>query len=227
MEGSSGRGPVSARVRANLRRIRQERGFTYAELTRRLCAAGYQVADTMPLKTEQSDRRITADDIAAFAVVLGCSPNSLLLPAEDDGTPHQITPAVSGTHHELWAWATGEAPLGSKPATATTGRDARSAEVVFNRENRPHHWGPASSPGVRERGVAAAQAVASAGIAAFVLEAFRAGLSTADIRDAVEGSLAAALVTADPSSLSIRIESSEGQITIWTGPGDEDREAAS
>ena len=113
MAGSKEAGPAARLIAANLRRVRQERGLGYAELARRLRAIGHPVADTALLKTEKGDRKATVDDLVALAVALGTTPNRLLLPGLDDD-PLEGEPAPWGkeTPLSLWAWATGELPLG-------------------------------------------------------------------------------------------------------------------
>lgn len=215
-------GPTARRVAANLRRLRQERGLSYAELARRLELTGRPIADTALLKTEKGDRRASLDDLVALAVALGTTPNRLLLPAMDAdrlADVCELTPKVGETPPLLWAWAAGEAPLGVPPASARSDREARGAEVVFSRENRPQHWNaPVSN--VPRPGEAAARVFAVTGLVAFIQEAFIAGLSTADIRAAVEAALAAALAIPDPGSASTRIEVAEGRVTVRTDPRD-------
>jgi transcriptional regulator with XRE-family HTH domain len=223
MAGSKEAGPAARRVAENLRRIRQERGLSYAELARRLAATGHPVIDTALLKTEKGERRASIDDLAALAVALGVTPNRLLLPPMGPGRlagECELTPQVKETPALLWAWAAGEVPLGSLPVTAGSDRAARGAEVVFSRENRPQHWN-APAPAAPSSGDAAVSRVfAVTGLTAFIQEAFISGLSTADIRAAVEGALVAALMIPDPASASVRIEVDEGRVTVWTSPPD-------
>lgn len=219
MAGSKDAGPSARLVAANLRRIRQERGLGYAELARRLAATGHPVGDTALLKTEKGDRRPTVDDLVALAVALGTTPNRLLLPDIEGGRPPGDEPAPWGDVPplSLWAWASGEVPLGRRPVSAADGRTARGEEVVFGRENRQHHWNapqPAAPPSREE---AASRVFAVTGLAAFIQEAFAAGLTTADIRAAVEGALVTALVNPGPAAAP-RIEVAEGKVTVWVTP---------
>jgi transcriptional regulator with XRE-family HTH domain len=223
MAGSKEAGPAARRVAENLRRIRQERGLSYAELARRLAAIGHPTVDTALLKTEKGERRASIDDLAALAVALGVTPNRLLLPPVDPGRLDgecELTPQVRETPALLWAWAAGEIPLGALPASAGSDRAARGAEVVFSRENRPQHWNAPAPDAPQSGAAAAARAFAVTGLTAFIQEAFISGLSTADIRAAVEGALVAALMIPDPATASVRIEVDEGRVTVWTGPPD-------
>src|SRR5580698_6346445 len=113
-------GPGSECVAANLRRIRQERGLSYAELARRLAALGHPVLDTGLIKIEKGQRRVDVDDLMALAVALGTTPNRLLLPEVEFANPGascELTPGIRARVSDVWAWAYGEKPLGSKPAS--------------------------------------------------------------------------------------------------------------
>jgi transcriptional regulator with XRE-family HTH domain len=208
-------GPSSLRVAANLRRIRQERGLSYAELARRLAALGHPILDTGIIKIEKGERRIDVDDLVALAVALGTTPNRLLLPGTDipgGTTDHLLVPEIRDSRRRLWAWASGEVPLGRKSASVATEYDIRSEEVIFTRENRPHHWGeflkdkdaPALVPGVQQATPEQVNDVV-AGLAAMVMEAFLEYVSTAAIRDIVEGALTAALLVRDPTAMNVTV----------------------
>lgn len=209
------------RTADNLRRIRQERGLSYAELSRRLTGIGHPILDTGLLKIEKGDRRIDIDDLVALAVALGTTPNRLLLP-DMQGLPPagegEITPTVAAPAQLLWAWASGEVPLGRHPSTGADDWRERGEEVVFSRENRPHHWNAPAQAAPASRDDAASRVFANTGIIALVHEAFISGMSTADIRAVFEGAIVTALGIHDPASSSARIEISDGRVTVITGP---------
>lgn len=209
-------------VAANLKRIRQERGLGFAELARRLAAAGHPVADTALMKTEKGERRASVDDVAALAVVLGTTPNRLMLPGMDTEPPDDDEPAPWGKEppSAVWAWATGEVPLGRPPASSATERRARGAEITFSRENRQHLWNAAPAPAPPSPEVAAAQAYALAGLGGFVAASLAAGLATADVRAAVEGALITALVSPPTSSAGPLIEVTGDRVTVWMSSPD-------
>jgi transcriptional regulator with XRE-family HTH domain len=209
------------RAAENLRRVRQERGLSYAELSRRLRGIGHPILDTSLLKIEKGDRRIDVDDLVALAVALEVTPNRLLLPdmdAERGSDKDQVTPAVQETPPALWAWATGEVPLGQPPATASADRAARGREVVFSRENRPQHWAPSAPP--RTPG----QGLTLTGLVAFAADAFRQGVSTSDIRAAVEGAIVTVLSSFTPGAGITKIEVTEdGEVTVRMNYAGEER----
>jgi transcriptional regulator with XRE-family HTH domain len=109
-------GVVGDHVRANLRRLR--RGISTYELARRLEAAGWKINPDGITRIETGDRRVTVDDLVALAVVLGVSPNALLLPPvppvrapEADVPAVPLVGNVEADPRTAWRWARGEQPL--------------------------------------------------------------------------------------------------------------------
>jgi hypothetical protein len=179
-------GPSHIRVALNLRRLRLDGGLTTQEVSRRMSAAGQPVLDTGIVKTEKGDRRVDVDELVAFAVVLGCSPNLLLLPRLPPGgipadcglTPSQTPVDVVAA----WAWATGEKPL---PNGAS-----RRGEAEFVTANRPHHFG--GGHWRLGHGVTTAYADAEAKLSDAIQEALK-SLTTAELRSIFEQVLVRAL----------------------------------
>jgi transcriptional regulator with XRE-family HTH domain len=209
-------GPSSVRVAANLKRLRQERGLSYAELARRLAASdiGHPILDTGLIKIERGDRRVDVDDLVALAVALDVTPNALLIPHSDVAAiprSQALTGDVAGSPQDLWAWATGEVPLGSRPASATSGTDARQTEIGFNRANQPHRWTTPTASVMRK-------GLRDPLIGAFiftVLAAFKSGMDTAEIRDIWATALMAALIVPEfEEATEVRIFEADGQYRI-------------
>ena len=129
-------GPTGRRVATNLKRIRQRRGLSLAELARTLARLGWPLLDTGLLRAETGERRIDVDDLVALAVALGCSPVTLLLPETTPPVPRltakvDITPGVRMPTGRAWAWATGEQQLDDA---------GPRAEAQFVLENHPHRF---------------------------------------------------------------------------------------
>jgi transcriptional regulator with XRE-family HTH domain len=215
-----GAGPSSKRVAANLRRIRREHEITTAALAKRLAALGHPIADTGITKIEKGMRGVDVDDLTALALALEVTPNRLLLPemdVADGGAHHMFTPGILHKSRQLWAWATGEVPFGYWPASVADTRETRGEQVSFNRENQPHHWVAAVGqgfPGLLNADTGRLQGAAITALSAVVLQAFQAGLSTADIRDAATGAIAAALVHPRLDAADIRIIESDEEFRI-------------
>ena len=225
-----GAGPSSERVAANLRRIRREREITTAALAKRLAALGHPIADTGITKIEKGMRGVDVDDLTALALALEVTPNRLLLPemdVADVDAHHMITPGILHQSRQLWAWATGEVPFGYMPASVADDPDTRGAQVVFNRENQPHHWVAGIGegfPGLFNADTGRLQGAAITALSAVVLQAFQAGLSTADIRDAATAAITAALVHPQLDAADIRIIESDKEFRVEMrepGTGDE------
>jgi transcriptional regulator with XRE-family HTH domain len=213
-------GPTSARVAANVRRIRRDRELTTAALSQRLAELGHPIADTGITKIEKGQRRVDVDDLVALAAALGTTPTRLLLPEVDipnPGASFVLTPGLEKMRiDDAWAWAYGERPLGHKPASFADDEPSPS-ELRFVSENRRHYarggfgWLGATSDWLEatDKGDAAAAGKAigvgtkahGAGlIAGAILGAFtRFGLDTRDLRQAAESGVLATLFEEEPA----------------------------
>jgi hypothetical protein len=182
-------GPSSERVAHNVRRIRLSRnGMTTAALSRLLAAAGQQIADTGITRIEKGDRRVDVDDLVALAVALRCSPARLLLPEAhapmvDLTATHDITPTTVANMEQMWAWATGERPLGGDGTP-----DDLWNEATFIQENRPHRFQIVTPIASVDTDYKAQAAIRSA-----VGKALAGGMATMDVRTAVEQAIVVTL----------------------------------
>lgn len=97
---------------ANVRRLREDQNLNIPELGRRLWAVGHPMTATSITRLEDGKRRVDADDLVALAIVLGVTPNTLLLPHTEGGS-EQI--ALTGIGEQMamlaWAWANAENSL--------------------------------------------------------------------------------------------------------------------
>ena len=148
MENSSPRsrrkneaGPSGQRAAANLEEIREQRRLSQRDLAGLVERLGRPMSMQIVSKTEVGDRRIDVDDLMAFAVALGVTPNRLLLPGSvRDDEPVELLPEVRVSAMDAWKWATGDEPLPNgcaPPGLRILIRD--DYERLFNRENRPHN----------------------------------------------------------------------------------------
>jgi transcriptional regulator with XRE-family HTH domain len=81
-------GETGKRVKANLRRLREENDLSLHELSERLATLGRPILPSGLSKIEQGDRRVDVDDLVVLADALGTVPSGLLsrrdLPSDND-----------------------------------------------------------------------------------------------------------------------------------------------
>ncbi len=133
-------GPSSARVAANVRRLRTEQQISTYELAKLLADAGWPIGAGGITRIEQGERRVDVDDLVALALVFGVSPNVLLMPrsrarlvqlqAEVELAPNSVTNLGNA-----WGWMTGEKLL-PRGRPGVTLHD----EAEFVLDNRPHRF---------------------------------------------------------------------------------------
>lgn len=117
-------GPAGERLRQNVKELRGRN--TYVELSAQLADQGRPIPELGLSRLERGARRVDADDLVALAVVLGVTPNRLLLEREAGDEPVPLTPATTVPARHAWEWACGERNLGPR------------LNLDFHRENRPH-----------------------------------------------------------------------------------------
>lgn len=74
-------GPTGEIVRQRIREIREARGYSYAELSRRLSDAGRPIPTLGLSRIEAGQRRVDVDDLLALAAVLDTPPPYFFLPS--------------------------------------------------------------------------------------------------------------------------------------------------
>ncbi len=132
-------GPVGQRVAQNIKGLREARGLNQTELAEGAKRLGRPVTRSAISKTEDAKRRVDVDDLVAFALALGTTPNRLLLPkTADSEKPYDVTPDYRVSELSAWLWALGEHPLDrgfDAPELQIVAEDDR--ERWFRNENRP------------------------------------------------------------------------------------------
>ncbi|MFE7072699.1 helix-turn-helix domain-containing protein [Streptomyces sp. NPDC057620] len=73
-------GPAGRNARRNLRRLREERRFSYAELAERLARLDHHVTALDLSSLERGERRVDVDDLVALAAVFDCTLDQMLAP---------------------------------------------------------------------------------------------------------------------------------------------------
>ncbi|SDN81603.1 helix-turn-helix domain-containing protein [Streptomyces wuyuanensis] len=116
-------GPTGRTVADNLARLRNARGLSTRQLATALEQVGRSISPSGISRMEKAERHMTADDLAALAVVLRVSPSAFLLPLEDsDEYAVEITGAGAVPADVAWDWADGKRPvrwLEGDPSTAS------------------------------------------------------------------------------------------------------------
>ncbi|MFE4229428.1 helix-turn-helix domain-containing protein [Arthrobacter sp. NPDC056886] len=128
-EGATGR-----QVRENIKRIREARDMSWAQMSRFLERAGRPIAALGLRRIEDGSRRADVDDLMAIAIVLDVTPNDLLLPPAGSGAG-DVTGMVSRDADLIWAWAGGRAQLDSEEPWAGF-RSGRTDDPLASTEVR-------------------------------------------------------------------------------------------
>lgn len=103
-------GPTSTTVAANVRRIREVRGWSTYELAGKLTKISRPIAPSAISKIERGERQVSVDDLMALALVLRVNPNALLLPDTAEGDV-ELTGSGTLAAGDVWEWAEGNRPL--------------------------------------------------------------------------------------------------------------------
>lgn len=132
-------GPVGRAVVRNIEDLAEVRGLKLRGLSDALLAIGRKILPSVLHVLGQGRRRVDVDDLMALAVVLGVTPNSLLLPRDTPPDAEiELAPGVRHPAWAVWAWADGRRPL---PGPADTAKERFSREVDFARNARPAFGG--------------------------------------------------------------------------------------
>jgi transcriptional regulator with XRE-family HTH domain len=100
-------------VTHNVRRIREARGLSYAELSRQLADMGRQIPPLGLRRIESGERRVDADDLVALAIALGVTPITLLMPyTKNEDTCVEVTGLSEPVRDTtLWNWLQARIPI--------------------------------------------------------------------------------------------------------------------
>ncbi|MFI2227080.1 MULTISPECIES: helix-turn-helix domain-containing protein [Streptomyces] len=132
-------GPTGQVVAANLARLRKARGLTTRQLSALLEQSGRPIPASGITRMEKKERQVTADDLAALAVVLGVSPSALLLPVDVELHDEvRITGSTPVTAYDAWQWADGKGPLTTLGRGVESGRAYMRALMEYRLYGRPH-----------------------------------------------------------------------------------------
>lgn len=93
-------------VRANIKRVRGDKGMSQNDLSAKLREVGRPIPTLGIHRIENGDRRVDVDDLVAIAVALGVSPTTFLVPDSLDGSDPVTATGLSKTYPAtaLWDW---------------------------------------------------------------------------------------------------------------------------
>lgn len=142
-------GPVGRQVVRNVLALAQARGLSLRDLSNRLGEFGVKAVPSVLHRLAKDERRVDADDLVAFAVVLGVNPNALLLPRDvPPDAEVDLTPNTSARAWAAWAWADGRMP-GPWAGPVPPG-ERFTREIDFARNARPAFSGHGAERAVLE-----------------------------------------------------------------------------
>lgn len=104
--------PARVLFARQVRRVRQLRGYTQAELAARLTRVGLRTQQPAVARIEKGSRglAVTLDEVFAFALALGVSPLSLITPPDDDPAGVMVATDVVTTAEHMRDWLIGNEP---------------------------------------------------------------------------------------------------------------------
>ncbi|GKQ35171.1 helix-turn-helix domain-containing protein [Streptomyces sp. A012304] len=85
-------GPAGHNVRRTVRRLREDRRWSYVELSERLAKEGRSIPVLGLSRLERGERRVDVDDLMALAAVFGLSPEQLMEPPAECQNCHGAPP---------------------------------------------------------------------------------------------------------------------------------------
>lgn len=86
-------GPAGHNVRRNIRRLREQRRWSYREVEERLARAGRTIPVLALSAIDTGERHVDVDDLVALAAVFDVGIEELLQPPADCETCHGAPPA--------------------------------------------------------------------------------------------------------------------------------------
>ncbi len=121
-------GPTGEQVNRAVRKFREARNLSYAELSRRLAKLGRKIPPLGLRRIEADERRVDVDDLVALAIALDVAPVALLLPTDRESSfPRLVPNGDPYPWQNVWLWGTGLQPL-------------QGDMLTFIRDSNPLKW---------------------------------------------------------------------------------------
>lgn len=110
-------GPTAETLSRNLTRLREAKGLTFTQVSKRLADGGRSISPLAVRRIEDGERRVDVDDLMALAIALDVSPTYFLMPdTEGPGDEVIVTGrSESVTAKKLYDFLHGEYGLGGRP----------------------------------------------------------------------------------------------------------------
>jgi transcriptional regulator with XRE-family HTH domain len=106
-EQTPGQAPAGELLARNIRRIREGQRLTYVELAERLAGVGQSIPVLGLRRIERLERSVGVVELLALAYVLGVPPVDLLVPADAQDEPYDVTPRVTEPAAAVRDWIGG------------------------------------------------------------------------------------------------------------------------
>lgn len=130
-------GPTGETVRDNIREFRERADLTFAEMSRRLKAAGRPIPPLGLRRIESGERRVDVDDLTAIAVVLDVAPVRLMLPGiSSTAITAELTGTTPRSTTSLWLWALGYRALSGEVVASRDFRARSQPRTIRTKKER-------------------------------------------------------------------------------------------
>lgn len=110
-------GPTAQTLSENLKRLREAKGLTYTQISKRLADGGRSVSPLAVRRIEEGERRADVDDLMALATALDVSPTYFLMPhTEEPAATVEVTGLPDAVEaKKLYDFLHGEHGLEGRP----------------------------------------------------------------------------------------------------------------
>lgn len=110
-------GPTAETLSKNLSRLREAKGLTYTQVSRRLAEGGRSISPLAVRRIEDGERRVDVDDLLALAIALDASPTYFLMPVTEASDEQVEVTGLKNTvpAKQLYDFLHGEHGLAGRP----------------------------------------------------------------------------------------------------------------
>lgn len=98
---------ITETLGVRVREVREDRGYSLRQLADRVAELGHTFDASALMRLERGDRRASVDDLIALSLALDVSPDSLLVPIDDELTMVDVPGLGPRTASDVRDWLTG------------------------------------------------------------------------------------------------------------------------